>query len=225
MDIKQISTNALMIYFENIISKEVSLKVQTAYYCIKNLNDKNIIELTPSYNTIFLTYNTSKYNYTKIKNKLLETINLNTKIQICNSIINIDVYYGIEVGYDLKRISNLKKISIQDIIFLHSQEIYDVYAIGFLPGFGFLGKVNDAISIPRLATPRKKVPKGSVAIANIQTAVYPQDSAGGWNIIGRTTKKLFDKNLKELSPLSIGKKVKFNPITKQEFLNQGGVIC
>ena len=59
----------------------------------------------------------------------------------------------------------------------------------------------------------------------MQTAVYPQDSAGGWNIIGRTTKKLFDKNLKELSPLSIGKKVKFNPITKQEFLNQGGVIC
>jgi KipI family sensor histidine kinase inhibitor len=96
--------------------------------------------------------------------------------------------------------------------------------MGFLPGFGFLGEVDTRIATPRLAAPRKKVPAGSVAIADRQTAVYPRASAGGWNIIGKTTHNLFDSGLDSLSPLSFGKRVRFNPITKEEFLAQGGVL-
>lgn len=116
------------------------------------------------------------------------------------------------------------KLSVEEIIKIHSQKLYDVYAIGFLPGFAYLGSVDNRIALPRLATPRKQIPKGSVAIANTQTAVYPEQSPGGWNIIGRTTMELFDKNLEQLSPLSVGNKVKFNPISKEDFLNQGGII-
>ena len=96
--------------------------------------------------------------------------------------------------------------------------------LDFLPGFAYLGKIDEKIAMPRVITPRKLVPKGSVAIADFQTAVYPKDSPGGWNIIGKTTFEFFDKNLKNLSPLSVGDKIKFNPISKKEFLALGGVL-
>ena len=225
MKINQLSTNSLLIVFGDIISKEISKEVQLSYASIKELNHKAIIELIPSYTSIYISFDIFIYDFNSIKD-LLKNALLNKKdIEIkTNQIVQIDVYYGLEVGLDLQKISNERNISISSIIEIHSQCIYDVYAIGFLPGFGFLGQVDERITSPRLNTPRKKVLKGSVGIANTQTAVYPQDSAGGWNIIGNTTKKLFDKTLDELSPLSVGKQVKFNPISKNEYLNQGGIL-
>ena len=84
--------------------------------------------------------------------------------------------------------------------------------------------MDEKISTPRLQTPRKNVPKGSVAMANNQTAIYPQNSPGGWNIIGKTAVELFDKNKENLSLINMGDKIKFNPISKEEFLFQGGII-
>jgi KipI family sensor histidine kinase inhibitor len=225
MDIKQISPNSLLISFDNIISQDISYKVQTAYQHIKNLQDSNIWELIPSYTTIYISFDISKYSFLTLNKILTKTLSQKNRQdeKICE-IVNIDVYYGLEVGLDLEKISEETKLSIDDIIKIHSQKVYDVYAIGFLAGFGFLGKVDDKIATPRLTTPRKKVLQGSVAIANTQTAVYPKDSAGGWNIIGATCAKLFDKDLNELSLLSVGKKVKFNPISKQTYLNQGGIL-
>ncbi len=224
MNIKPISTNSLMIYFGDTISSEISLKVQKAYHFITNLNNSAFIEVIPSYTTIFISYDMFKYDYKQLEKKLLVEIDLTKNLIYDDELINIDVYYGVEVGLDLENISQQKKLSIEEIVYLHSNKIYDVYAIGFLPGFGFLANVDDKIATPRLATPRKKVLKGSVAIADKQTAIYPKDSAGGWNIIGKTTKKLFDISNENLSPLSVGKKVKFNPITKNEFINSGGQI-
>ncbi len=224
MNIKPISTNSLMLYFGDTISSEISSKVQKACQFITNLNDSAFIEIIPSYTTIFISYDIFKYDYEQLEKKLLTEIDLTKNLIYDDELINIDVYYGVEVGLDLENISQQKKLSIEEIIHLHSNKIYDVYAIGFLPGFGFLANVDDKIATPRLATPRKKVLKGSVAIADQQTAVYPKDSAGGWNIIGKTTKKLFDISNKNLSPLSVGKKVKFNPITKNEFIHFGGQI-
>jgi KipI family sensor histidine kinase inhibitor len=224
MNIKPISTNSLMLYFGDTISSEISSKVQKAYQFITNLNDSAFIEIIPSYTTIFISYDIFKYDYEQLEKKLLTEIDLTKNLIYDDELINIDVYYGVEVGLDLENISQQKKLPIEEIIYLHSNKIYDVYAIGFLPGFGFLANVDDKIATPRLATPRKKVLKGSVAIADKQTAVYPKDSAGGWNIIGKTTKKLFDISNKFLSPLGVGKKVKFNPITKNKFINFGGQI-
>jgi KipI family sensor histidine kinase inhibitor len=225
MIINQISSNSLLIIFGDIISKKISQEVQLAYLNIKALKNRSIIELIPSYNSIYISFDIFVYDFINLKD-LLKNKLLNKKSSqiFTDDIIQIDVYYGLEVALDLQRISKEKNICVNDIIEIHSQRVYDVYAIGFLPGFGFLGQVDDKIATPRLNSPRKKVLKGSVAIANTQTAIYPSKSSGGWNIIGNTTKKLFDKTLKDLSPLSVGKKVKFNPISKNEYQKQGGML-
>ena len=102
----------------------------------------------------------------------------------------------------MKRVAEFNHITTEEVIQLHTQTIYRVYAIGFMVGFAFLASVNEKIAIPRLSTPRAKVPKGSVAIADSQTAIYPQDSAGGWNIIGQTAFDDFDQ-------FSVGDSVQF----------------
>lgn len=225
MQIKLASVDSVIIYFEDTISKETSLKVKTAYKILDNLKDQGLIEIIPSYTSILISYDIFKFDYESIKNYLEELLkDLKVEDFKAESIITIDVYYGLDVGLDLPRVSQMHDMSIKEVITLHSNKIYDIYAIGFLPGFAYMASVDDSISTPRLETPRKKIPKGSVAIANNQTTVYPLDSPGGWNILGKTVFELFDKSLETLSPLTIDSRIKFNPISKEEFLNQGGVV-
>jgi inhibitor of KinA len=216
--------DSLIIYFGNTIDDKIALDVKKAYLCLKNLNIEGIIDVIPSYTSIYISFDIFKYDYKSLRNLLQENINLNLEETLEEKIVNIDVYYGDEVALDLQDMSLKTNLSIEKIIEIHSSKLYDVYAIGFAPGFAFLASVDKQIAMPRLSSPRKSVPKGSVAIADTQTAVYPQQSPGGWNIIGRTAMELFDKNLEKLSPLSVGYKVKFNPISKEVFLSQGGIV-
>jgi KipI family sensor histidine kinase inhibitor len=219
------SVDSLIIYFGDVITKETSSKVKNAYRFLKNQNIDGLIEIIPSYTSIFITFDIFKYDYESLKISLEKTlININTKDEFEEKLITIDVYYGLEVAFDLEKIAFEKSLTIDEVIQIHSNKIYDVYAIGFLPAFAYLANVDEKISTSRLQTPRKEVPKGSVAIADNQTAVYPQNSPGGWNIIGKTTIELFDKKQDTLSIFEIGNKVKFNPISKEEFLFQGGIL-
>lgn len=222
MIFKIASVDSLIIYFGDIIDDQIALNVKKAYLCLTNLNLEGVVEIIPSYTSIFISFDIFKYNFETLSELLKKNINLENEDLFEEKIITIDVYYGEEVGLDLFDMSLKTKLSVEEIIKIHSDKLYDVYAIGFLPGFAYLASVDERIALPRLATPRKQIPKGSVSIADTQTAVYPQASPGGWNIIGRTTMELFDKKLKKLSPLSVGNKVKFNPISKEEFISQGG---
>ena len=224
MIFKIASVDSLIIYFGDKIDEKIALNVKKAYTCIRNLKNEGIVEIIPSYTSIFISFDIFKYDFYSLKSLLEKNIDLSLEDNFEEKILTIDVYYGSDVGLDLEDMSIKTKLSVEEIIKIHSQKLYDVYAIGFLPGFAYLGSVDNRIALPRLATPRKQIPKGSVAIANTQTVVYPVQSPGGWNIIGRTTMELFDKNLEQLSPLSVGNKVKFNPISKEDFLNQGGII-
>ncbi|QKJ22529.1 5-oxoprolinase subunit PxpB [Poseidonibacter lekithochrous] len=224
MDFKLASVDSLIIYFGNEISADISSKVKNAYLSLQKLNCEGIIEIIPSYSSIFITYDIFKYDYEKVVELLKNSITTKSNESNDEKVVNIDVYYGVEVGLDLEDMSTKTDLSIQEIIDIHSNKLYDVYAIGFLPGFAYLASVDQRIAMPRLSSPRKQIPKGSVSIADTQTAVYPQASPGGWNIIGRTALELFDKNLDSLSPLSVGNKVKFNSISKEEFLSQGGIL-
>jgi len=225
MNIKIASVDSVIIYFSDVISKKTSQKVKSAYKLLKALENESLIEIVPSYTSIVITYDIFMYNYEKIQ-VFLQSVLKDLKIEDEGEleVINIDVYYGEEVGIDLQRVANKANISIEEVIQIHSSKTYDVFAIGFLPGFAYMAEVDERIVTSRLESPRKKIPKGSVAIADTQTAIYPQNSPGGWNILGKTTFEPFDKTLESLSPITIESKIKFNPISKEVFLKQGGVL-
>ena len=224
MRFKIAGVDSLIIYFGDKIDEQTATKVKKAYLSLKALNLEGLIEIIPSYSSIFIQFDVFKYDYESLENLIQNSINLNIKNNLEEKIITIDVYYGLETGLDLQKISFEKALTINEIIQIHTSKIYDVYAIGFLPAFAYLASVDEKISTARLETPRALVPKGSVAIADSQTAVYPQNSPGGWNIIGKTALELFDKNLESLSIFEVGNRVKFNSISKEEFLSQGGIL-
>ena len=112
-----------------------------------------------------------------------------------------------------------KNIPVEEIIQLHTATIYHVYMIGFLPGFAYMGKVNQKIASPRRSQPRTSVAAGSVGIAGEQTGIYPLTSPGGWNIIGRTPIKIFDAGKEDAALFQPGDEVSFYSITEDEFEN------
>ncbi len=200
MTIEVTSVDSVMLYFEQIISEEVLDQVQNAYSALKEL--EGVIDMTPSYSSILIQYDLSLYDYRSIQKAITKQLSTyqNTTTIKQNKLITIPTHYDEE--FDLKRVAEFNHITTEEVIQLHTQTIYRVYAIGFMVGFAFLASVNEKIAIPRLSTPRAKVPKGSVAIADSQTAIYPQDSAGGWNIIGQTAFDDFDQ-------FSVGDSVQF----------------
>jgi KipI family sensor histidine kinase inhibitor len=216
------SVDSFIISFSDEISLDISEKIKFYFQEINKL--EYTIDVVPSYTTIMVIFDIFNTSFEKLQ-KQIEEINyaLNNKEKE-STIIEIPSYYGEEIGLDLKRISELNNISVKDIIEIHSSQVYNAFTIGFAPGFAYLGQVDKKIATPRLETPRKIVKKGSIAVADTQTAIYPQDSPGGWNIIGLTTFNMFDKGLDNLCPLSMGDKVKFRPISQKEFISLGGEI-
>jgi KipI family sensor histidine kinase inhibitor len=137
----------------------------------------------------------------------------------------LPVYYAPEVGIDLESLAERAGLSVSKVIDLHASSEYRVYAIGFAPGFAYLGEVDERIAAPRLATPRASVPRGSVAIADRQTAVYPSVSPGGWNLIGRCPVPMFDPGAQPCMPVAVGDTVHFEPISRERFLTLGGDLA
>ena len=132
-------------------------------------------------------------------------------------VVEIPTVYGGDYGPDLDFVARHASLSHDEVIHLHTEPLYHVYMLGFTPGFAYLGELPERLSVPRLATPRLKVPAGSVGIAGKQTGVYPLDSPGGWRIIGRTYLRLFDASRRVPTPILPGDKVRFLRIEEQEY--------
>lgn len=226
--------NALILYFAEQASSEVSEKVQQAERLIRHaMNDylsTDIIDLVPSYASLMVMFNLTTTDHHQIRYKLriiLQNLDEFSKVDgdaVQAALVELPVYYALESGPDLDIIAKRAKLSIEQVIDIHQAQEYRVYAIGFAPGFAYLGEVDERIAAPRLSTPRMKVPKGAVAIADKQTAVYPNVSPGGWNIIGLCPIDMFDATSSPIMPVKVGDKVKFKAITKSEFLSLGGEL-
>jgi len=226
--------NALIIYFAEHASSEVSAKVQKAEKLIRQaITDEllvDIIDLIPSYASLMVMYNLIATDHHQVRNKLralLENLEDNSH-ENCNdnksSMVELPVYYSQESGPDLVVIAKQNELSVEEVVEIHQAQEYRVYAIGFAPGFAYLGEVDERIAAPRLSSPRMTVPKGAVAIADKQTAVYPSISPGGWNIIGLCPIDMFDPTATPTMPVKVGDKVKFKSISKSEFVELGGEL-
>lgn len=133
---------------------------------------------------------------------------IKSHVQSMSPLHEIAVEYD---GPDLEAVANSCGLSAQSVMDIHSSREYQVFAIGFAPGFGYLGEVDERISVPRRAAPRARVAGGTVAIANRQTAIYPMDTPGGWNLIGKTSTRIFDVRREPASLFEVGDRVRFVP--------------
>ena len=188
---------------------------------------KEIKDIIPSYHTLTLIYDIELMDAPlDFANDLIEKFSIQRKTEVAtsglNKIIEVPVCYHENLGIDLTSMSAKLNLSITEIIKIHTENIYQVYCLGFMPGFAYMGDVNTKIQTARHPQPRKNVSAGSVGIAGAQTGIYPMHSPGGWQIIGRTPLKIFDKDPAILSKFKMGDFVKFYPITLSEFesLNQ-----
>jgi len=226
MEHKVASVDSLIIYFGDKIDKKINQKVRDSFFALKEAKLDEILDLIPSYTSILIKFDIFKFTHKELLSKVEHILNSNKKLNISSysKVVKIPVYYDLSVGFDLERVARINNLTIKDVIKYHTSKEYLVYAIGFAPGFAYMAEVDNKISTPRLATPRAKVPKGSVGIANNQTAVYPKDSPGGWNIIGKCPIEMFSKEYNNFSYLSVGDRVVFEPISKDEFLRLGGKI-
>lgn len=217
--------NALILYLGEETSAAVSGLVQAAASAIETSLGNLLVDLVPSYASLLIIYDpiqTDHYAVAARVRKLAEALQDNTLA--VGKTVTLPVYYSPESGEDLEDLAQRAQLSVEEVIHIHSSTQYRVYAIGFAPGFAYLGEVDSRIAAPRLATPRQKVPRGAVAIADRQTAVYPAQSPGGWNLVGRCPTRMFNPASKPIMPVSVGDKVKFEPIDRKQFMAMGGTL-
>ncbi len=216
------SLDAITIVFGEEIHPEISAEIMRLYRRLHQARIPGIIEVIPSYATLYIQFDRHRFDPASLYATIEQIESENDTPLPPPKTITIPTWYDPRVGYDLERVARHNHLSIDEVIAHHTQVIYRVYAIGFAPGFGYLGTNDPRIATPRLDRPRSHIPKGSVAIANLQSAVYPLDSPGGWNILGRTYLAMFDPGRENASLLAPGDRVRFVPIDAETFRANGG---
>ena len=213
------SDNTLLIRFGNKVSKKISHQVlKLTNYIIKN-SVKEITNVSPAYNSLMvrLSEKTSLSNGEKIIKNFIKKSQ--TDLNYFEKSIEIPVCYNHELGPDLCRVIDYTSFNLPEIIRRHTNKQYFVHFIGFSVGFPYMSGIDKDLETPRLKSPRIKVLPGSVAIAGKQTGIYPTSTPGGWNIIGRTPLKIFDKTQPISNIVQPGNIIKFRSISFKEYEN------
>ena len=222
-NISNLGDAALYCDFGKEVNEEINSHVIGYFNYLKKLvEDKSvqgITNLSPSYNKLIVSFDLSITNFQKIKNKI-ETIKALNNQKKKSKKIKVPVCCEEKHALDLVPLSKKLKISPEEILNLYFKKEYFCYMTGFIAGMPFLGDIDEIIRVDRLKTPRVKVPKGSVGITEQFCNIYTFESPGGWNIIGNTPVKIFNKtNLNNPALINPGDKVNFYKITKEEYLN------
>lgn len=212
------SDQSLLIYFGQQITLDAHSNVIKLLRLLELDPIEGIRNLHPAYCSLLVNFDALKLRHDELETTLrayldsLESVSLPESRQI-----EIHVCYGGEYGPDLSEVAAMHGLTSAQIIELHASATYTVYFLGFVPGFAYLGELPESLMTPRLATPRRRVPPGSVGIAGRQTGVYPFATPGGWRLLGRTPIAMFRPDRNGMSLLSIGDRVRFVPISREQF--------
>jgi len=217
--IRPFGEDAILIEWPPVVSESILYDILDFSESIRwDFKDYMNWELVPAYCSLTLIDRDNKIDFSKTKFELLECYkNRKAKKPAPRYLWKLPVCYDLEFGIDLEEVSKILSMSIEDVIKAHTHHIYTVYGIGFLPGFTYLGGLPKALETPRKAVPRLKVNKGSVGLAGKQTGIYPQDSPGGWNIIGNCPISLFNANLENPCFVSVGDQIQFYATNRAEY--------
>jgi inhibitor of KinA len=212
------SDQALLVYFGQRITPGAHENVRKLLRLLTLDPVPGIRNLHPAYCSILINFDPLRLTFETLESILKDCLSKLPSVDLPEPrTVEIPVCYGGEHGPDLKDVSDLHGITPAEAIDLHSSVTYVVYFLGFVPGFAYLGELPSTLATPRLPTPRRAVPAGSVGIAGTQTGVYPFTTPGGWRLLGRTPVRMFRADRNELSLLSIGDRVRFAPISRERF--------
>ncbi|MFS0574124.1 5-oxoprolinase subunit PxpB [Sporosarcina sp. 179-K 3D1 HS] len=226
--IKPLGDSALHVQLGAGIDPAIHEKVKNLLRLLNEQPFEGWIECVPAYNNITVYYDPTlvlqshsaeaQSSFQKVSAYILGLIQqLGESGSSAGNIVTIPVLYGGEFGPDLEHVAQVNGLTTDQVIDIHSGSDYLVYMIGFAPGFPFMGGMDERIATPRKDSPRLSIPPGSVGIAGKQTGIYPLETPGGWQIIGRTPVDLFLPELTPPTRLQSGDKIKFTPITPEEY--------
>lgn len=215
--LKTFGDKAILIEWPNKVEEAILNDIIRFKTVLKTELDASL-ELIPAYNSITIISNSKDFNSTALKERLLSLYeNKRTLVETKRTLWTLPVCYDLEFGIDLEEVASSLKISNSELITKHSSNEYTVYGIGFLPGFMYLGGLPGDLETRRRETPRLKVVKGAVGLAGKQTGIYPQESPGGWNIIGNCPIPIFNTSASDPCFVNVGDKIKFESISRAEF--------
>lgn len=209
---------SLLVEYGDSIDIAVNQQVRKITALLKNHPIEGVNAVIPAYRSLAIEYDPVKLSITQLCEHVsrLEKISSQTELPPPR-LIEIPVCYGGEFGPDIAFVAEYHGITIEEVVTLHSSVVYHIFAIGFIPGFCFLGGLNKRLWVPRLEVPRTSVPAGSVGIAEAQTGVYPLESPAGWRLIGRTPLRLFVPTREPPFLYQAGDTIKFVPISPEEY--------
>ena len=208
---------SLLVELGDEISPAVNQGVQELFNGLDIQKPDGILELVPAYRSLLVICDPLVVSLAELKQIIIEIHHNLDRSQLPEPrTVKIPVVYGDKYGPDLAEVADCHHMTPGEVVDFHTQPISRVYMIGFTPGYPYLGELPDAIATGRRKTPRTRVPKGSVGIAQEQSGIYSVDSPGGWQIIGWTPIHLFDPRRNPPSLLVMGDRVQFYTITAQE---------
>ncbi len=218
MRITPASDSALLVRFGEGISLEAHSRVIALFQAFEQRHDDRIRNLHPAYASILIDFDPLSVTHHELENLVgWLSSELEGPEVLAAEAIEIPVCYEAEFAPDLANVAQYLGLTPEQIVTLHAAGEYRVYFLGFSPGFAYLGGVSQALRVPRLETPRTHVRAGSVGLAGEQTGIYPNDSPGGWQLIGCTPERMFDPSQNPASRLRPGDRVRFKPISRLEF--------
>ncbi|MGC5700142.1 5-oxoprolinase subunit PxpB [Pseudomonas sp. NFXW11] len=221
--VEVVAIDCLMVRLFEVIAEEHMPWMLAAAEGVRRAFGEQLIDLVPSYTTLMVHYDLQALSPGQARERIAEALrNLAPASAQAGREHVLPVWYDPSVGPELALLARRSGWSVAEVIQRHSQREYQVFALGFAPGFAFMGLVEERLAAPRLDTPRKRVAAGSVGIAERQTAAYPVQSPGGWNLIGRTPSRLFDRQRDGYSLMQPGDRVRFAPVEHAEFIRLGG---
>ncbi len=212
------SDQSLLIYFGQQITLDFHQHVIKLLRLLELEPIAGIRNLHPGYSSLLVVFDGLKLRHDELEVILREYLERLENAPLPQPRqMEIPVCYGEEYGPDLNDVAEMHGLTVVQAIELHASAVYDVYFLGFVPGFAYLGELPESLATPRLARPRPRVPPGSVGIAGRQTGVYPFATPGGWRLLGRTPIAMFQPERAGMSFLSIGDRVRFIPISREQF--------
>ena len=221
--IEVVAIDCLMVRLFDVIAEDNMPWMLAATRRLREGFGAALVDLVPSYTTLMVHYDLLALSPAQARELINQALTgLQPQAQGSGQCHILPVWYDLSVGPELTLLAQRSGLAVNEVIRRHSQHQYQVFALGFAPGFAFMGLVEEQLAAPRLNTPRKRVAPGSVGIAERQTAAYPVESPGGWNLIGRTPAKLFDRERDGYSLMQPGDSVRFEAIGRAEFINLGG---